>query len=726
MSDLVRRDAPSAPAVYEPRPENIWIDQYLDEHQSELTRYAAILWKRKWLFLSVAVAVLLASGIWTLTTKQLYTSSVKLQLDPQQNVLPYREVANVITADPTYLATQAQVLKSQALAERIVTRMNLAAEPNGVTAAARGFAGRVVVTPVPSTQVMNVSYTSEDPVFAAKAVNILADEYVNYSVDIRQVAAGKAKEFLEQELTKLRYKLEQSEEQLVEYGREHGILLPSEDNNMAVQRLTDLSQEMTKVEIEVLRNEYDELRSTTVDNFPESRKTTVMKDLENRRSGLEQKLATVSQRFGPKWPEVQTLTQELGDVRKQLVNERQRIIEQARVEYALATARRDKLGAALTEQNRIADRLSQDSIQYNILKREVETGRQLHEGLLQRMKETDVSAGLKAANVHVIDRGQVPTRPSSPNILRNMALGLMLGLVLGTACTIGVEMLDRTVRTPEDVERQLRLPFLGAIPAFSESWREANGGILVPLKGQSPENGLYYVSAASEVYWDSYRALRTSLLFSSPEGRPRSLLITSALPGEGKSTTCVNLAISLAQTAARTVILELDMRRPRLANLFNISNKQGMSRYLSGQSELHTEVQQTGIPNLFVVPSGPIPPNPPELLGSARMSRALELLGRHFEYVVIDGPPLVPVTDALVVSTQVNGVVLVVQGGKTPNDVVQKARNLLKSVDAKVLGVLVNNVKVDSPDMYYYSYRSGVRDSSYRAGTPKALEGRQS
>jgi capsular exopolysaccharide synthesis family protein len=189
----------------------------------------------------------------------------------------------------------------------------------------------------------------------------------------------------------------------------------------------------------------------------------------------------------------------------------------------------------------------------------------------------------------------------------------------------------------------------------------------------------------------------------------------------------VNLAISLAQTGARTVVLELDMRRPRLADLFRVSKKHGMSRYLSGQSELHTEIQQTGIPNMFVIPSGPIPPNPPELIGSARMNRALELLGRHFEHVVIDGPPLVPVTDALVVSTQVNGVILVVQAGKTPNDVIQKARNLLRSVDAKVLGVLVNNVKMDSSDVYYYSYsgyHSGVRDD-YSAGTPLAVEGRR-
>ncbi|HVH29893.1 MAG TPA: Wzz/FepE/Etk N-terminal domain-containing protein, partial [Vicinamibacterales bacterium] len=212
MSDLVRRDPPSAPAVYEPRPENIWIDQYLDQNQGELTRYAQIIWKRRWLFVSVAAAVLLGTGIWTFTITPMYTSSLKLQLDPQQSVLPYREVAVAATADPRYLLTQAQVLKSEALAQRIVTRLNLASDSSTVTAAARGFAGRVAVAPIEGTQVLNVSYTSEDPMFAAQAVNTLADEYVNYSVEVRQVEAAKARDFLEEELLKLRKKLEQSEE----------------------------------------------------------------------------------------------------------------------------------------------------------------------------------------------------------------------------------------------------------------------------------------------------------------------------------------------------------------------------------------------------------------------------------------------------------------------------------------------------------------------------------
>jgi polysaccharide biosynthesis transport protein len=335
-----------------------------------------------------------------------------------------------------------------------------------------------------------------------------------------------------------------------------------------------------------------------------------------------------------------------------------------------------------------------------MLKREVETDRQLHDGLLQRLKETDVSAGLKAGNVHVIDRGHVPTMPTSPNVPVNLTLGLFLAVITGLTAASAIEVLDRTIKTPEDVERDLRLPFLGAIPAFEKTWKATNNGHLIPLE-QAHSAPLSHRDMASSVYWESYRALRTSLLFS-PENRPHSILVTSALAGEGKSTTAVNLAITLAHTGARTIVVELDLRRPRLADTLALESDRGMSRYLSGQSQFHTEIQQSAVPELFVVTAGPVPPNPPELIGSARMVNALELLQRHFDYVVIDGPPLT-VTDALVISSQVNGVVLVVDG-HTQREKAQKARNMLMSVDAKILGVLVNNVKMDATREYYSDY----------------------
>ena len=361
----------------------------------------------------MALVVVAAAGVWTYTTHRVYTSSVNLQIDPEQSVLPYKEMYDTATADPRYLGTQAQVLKSEALASRIVTRLNLASDSDSATRLARWFTGNLVVTPVEGTQVVRVTYRSEDPVFAAKAINTLADEYVNYGFETKREATATARDFLEKELVKQQQKLEQSEQQLVNYGRAHNILLPSEGNNVIMQKLTDLNQEMTKVETEVLSNQYQALKDTNLENFPEKLKTSVMRDLDSRRSALEQKLATTTRQFGPRWPEVLTLNQDLSEVRQQLANEKRKALEQASVEYNLAVAHRARLATALAAQNRLADQLTQDSIQFNILKREVETDRQLYEGLLQRLKETDVSAGLKSANVHVIDRGHVPTLPFS-------------------------------------------------------------------------------------------------------------------------------------------------------------------------------------------------------------------------------------------------------------------------------------------------------------------------
>ena len=329
-----------------------------------------------------------------------------------------------------------------------------------------------------------------------------------------------------------------------------------------------------------------------------------------------------------------------------------------------------------------------------MLKREVETDRQLRDGLLQRLKETGVSEGFRSANIHVIDRGQVPVQPDTPSVPRNLGLGLALGLVTGFMMACFSEFVDRTVKTPEDVEQALGLPFLAMIPVFQKSWKKATGGLLVQGAGHANEHALVpFVNASAHPYWESYRSLRTSLLLSSPDRQPQTILVTSSLSKEGKSMTAVNFGITLAQTGARTLILDLDMRRPSLANTFHLPRTAGISRYLSGQSELHTEILQTGIPNLFVLPAGPLLAEP------ARVDR-LEANGSgpaaarwYFDYIVIDSPPLMAVTDPLVIATQVDGVLLVVQAGKTSKAVAQKARNLLRTVDAKILGAVITGAK---------------------------------
>ena len=702
MADLIKQSADVPVVASSARSENIWIDQYLDERQTEVARLLGVVVARWKLVFGVTLAVVAATGVWTYRAPRVYTSSVNIQIDPQESVLPYKEMYAAVQPDPRYLGTQAQVLKSEALGRETVKALGLAKDDDQAAQVARGFVGNIVVTPIEGTQVVKVTYSADDPQFVAKAVNTLADAYVRYGFESKRDSMVQARNFLEGELAKQREKLERSEQRLVDYGNAHNIFQPSEENNTVIRKVAELSSEMTKVEAELLANQYEELRDTPIESFPEKLKTQVMRELDTRRSDVEQKLATATAKFGPKWPEVLTLNQQLADITAQLANEKRRAIRQAKVEYDMTTAHRQRLAGALESQNRLAEQLNQASIQYDILKREVDTDRQLHEGLLQRLKETDVAAGLKSGNVHIIDRGHAPRLPSSPNVPITMTLGLLMGVITGVVAARGVDFFDRTVKTPEDVERELHVAFLGAIPRFDKTWKESTGGILMPLHApQSLPQAT--VQASSAVYWESYRALRTSLLFS-PTNRPQSILVTSSMPGEGKSTTSINLAIAMAQTGARTLILELDMRRPQLADRLNLAADRGMSRFLAGQSHFHTEVQQSAIPNLFVVPAGPLPPDPPELIGSPRMAKLLDLLYRHFDFIIVDGPPVMPLTDALVISPQVNGVVLVVDGD-TAREKAQKARNLLRSVDAKVLGVVINNVKmVTPPHDYAYGY----------------------
>jgi capsular exopolysaccharide synthesis family protein len=703
MSDLVKRERVDVPTVHVPTPQTIWVDGYLDSKESDFKKYARIIRRRKWMIAAVTSAAIGAAIVWVLVTKPLYKSSVEIQIEPEQNVLPYKDL-NVTNEDPRYLDTQAEVLKSEVLARRVVTRLGLASSPERLASVAGGFAGRLEVTSIPLTEVVKVSYMAEDPQFAATAVNALADEYVNYIFETRRESATGARDFLGGELLTLKQKLEASEEALVRYAREHSLRLTAADKDNAVlQKYDDLNKEMTTVEEKLLANQYVAIKNTTPDTFPETMKTPAMKDIEARRSVLEERLANLKMQFGPRWPEVITLTEQVNDLKRQMARETKSAIAQAKMEYDLALGHRARVAAALADQSRLADRLTEDSIQYNILKREVDSDRQLHDSVLQRVKEASLSAGLKSGNIHVLDRGHVPSKPAYPNVPLTLGLGLTLGLVAGIGLAWVMEFVHGTIGTAEDVEELLRLPLLGTIPAFQGSWKETTGGVLVAPVGRAQQKQLAAsVNRTANQYWEHYRSLRTSLLFSSAERQPQSILVTSAIPGEGKSTTVVNLGISLAQTGARTLIIDLDLRKPRLAELFHAARSPGISRYLTGHSELHTEIQDTGIPNLFLVGAGPVPPNAPELIGSGRMSFGLQLLSQHFEFIVIDGPPVLAVTDALVIARQVDGVLLVVHGGKTPTTVVEKAKSLLKSIDARILGAIVN--QLDLPDSRYGGY----------------------
>jgi capsular exopolysaccharide synthesis family protein len=396
-------------------------------------------------------------------------------------------------------------------------------------------------------------------------------------------------------------------------------------------------------------------------------------------------------------------------------------------DYEAAAGRERMLQAALEQQKQEATKLNESAIEYSILKREADTNRQLYDGLLQKLKEAGVTAGLQASNIRVVDAARVPLAPSKPDIPRNLGIALLLGLTGGVALAFVLEVLDNTVRTPEQVEAIAALPSLGIVPltagAHQASLLAKKTRGLLTTKQVRPNGavGLVAYSRPKSGIAESFRALRTSILLSSMGSPPKTIVVTSALPREGKTTTSVNSAVVLAQKGGKVLLVDADMRRPGVHQVMGLSARSGLSTVLTGSdSYANAILQSRQLNNLFVLPAGPTPPHPAELLGSPAMKKLLEQWSAVYDHIVIDTPPILSVTDPVVLSVEVDAVVLVIRSGQTSKDALRRARDLLTQVNARVMGVVVNAVDLQSPDLsYHYYYGSKYGGSYYEDGVAR-------
>ena len=464
-------------------------------------------------------------------------------------------------------------------------------------------------------------------------------------------------------------------------------------------------------------------------HFPEILKSDAVRRLEQQLSEARSKLASFSSRYGPEWPEVKETRLEIEDLEKQLDSEKRRALAGSRQDYEMAQDRHDRLDQAVNDQRAMVDKLNDSSIQYNIMQREVDSNKELYEGLLQRLKEAGVAAGLRSSNIRIAETARVPGGSSTPRRARALMLALILGLFVGTSTVFLVEALDNTLKTSDDVTQHLGLPALGVVPNLDDS-PTSSGRFSWFSKKSSSKSQPHLVQTDEDVQQEraleAYRSLRTALLLSHSGNPPQAILVTSAIPGEGKSTTVANIGIALAQTGSRTLVVDLDMRQPKLAKAFGIGAEQGMSTFLSGNSDISSQIHETSVTNLFLAPAGPRAPNPAELLSSERMFTGMLLMREYFTYVLIDSPPILELSDALAMSPHVDGTILVARGGRTPRKTVQRAADSLKQVGAKLLGVLVNGADMERVGYGYYGYhgyssayfdryRSRDHDSSQRS-----------
>jgi len=429
--------------------------------------------------------------------------------------------------------------------------------------------------------------------------------------------------------------------------------------------------------------------------------------------------------YGPNFPKVQREQAQLKEIENLMDDEKRNILEALGNDYNAARQREGLLNEALNEQKTEVNLMAQSMVEYNILKRDAEANKTMYIGLLTKLKEANISAGLKSSNIRVVDPTMVPSYPSRPAKARNIGLSFLVGLVGGIGLALLREYLDNTVKTPDDIENLVRLPALAVVPAFTGENGTGRRGRFTTgssLNGHEKRIELVAQHLPKSQMSEAFRALRTSILLSQADHPPQVILVTSALPREGKTTAAANLAVTLAQLGDRTLLIDADLRKPGVGRLLNMTDGKyaGLSSYLAGVSSLElVAVPHPLIPNLVAIPTGPLPPNPADLLSSHKLTDALRELRGQYKFIVIDSPPIMAATDAVILSVQADGVLLVVRSGETPKEAFTRARDLLTSVKCHLLGVVLNAVDSSAPD-YYYSYR--YYPYSYGYGPQEAAE----
>jgi len=573
------------------------------------------------------------------------------------------------------------------------------------------------------TRLIDISYTHTDPEVAARVVNAIAKTYVFNNLEKKGETNTTTAEFLEKRIAELQQKVRTDEEKLVNYAKNNQIISLEPNQNTVAERLAGLNKQLLEAENERIEAEskYNAAKTGGAVNALAELDAKQVNETESKMADLRQKRAQLMVDATEEAPEVKEVDQQIAELDRQAREMRARksttILTNLDTSYRQTLAREQELRKSFEKQRSETLTQNEAAINYRIIQQEIQTNKTLLENLLQRSKENDVIMASKPNNISVVDYAITPEGPIGPNRTRTVFVALFLALGLGVGFALLLEYLDDTVHSTEEVERLLHLPALAVIPAAIGNGKRrllAGPGKLQKRNGNPGDNPelLMNVDGRSPLA-ESYRHLRTSVLLSTAGRAPRSLLVTSSLPGEGKTTTAVNTAVSLAQTGATVVIIDADMRRPRLRSIFGLSDRSGLSSILSSElseAEVLATVSQTPVAGLHVLSAGPIPPNPAELLGSDQMRRLMIILQSKFNHVVVDSPPVSSFTDGVLISSMVDGVLLVVHGGKSSRHVVKRSRQLLQDVGAKIFGVVLNNVNLQSHDYYYYQRYYG---SSY-------------
>ena len=706
-----------------------------EEEESALRHYWRMLYKRRYLILAF-IAAGIAGGVFiSLMTRPEYAGTAMVQVA--------REEAKVLTIegveqesgtrfDAEFYQTQYALLKSRSLSELVARDLGLAdnlqyltnyddRKIDEVRVLPRGERFRMAtkmlnkntfVTPIRLSSIVNVTYNSPDPKMAATVANSIADHFLESNLTRRYEAAAYARQFLQNRLNQVRQRLEESERKAVQYAQQQGLIKirtglgeGAAEQSILASDLASLSEQLAVARAQRAQAEAQFRAGTSGSIAAQSLSNDTLGDLRRQRAELLGQLSKLESDFGPEYPTVVALRSQIGELERQMGREEGRVSSSVsqdlggRFRQALATerslqARVDGLKSQLLgEQGR--------SIQFNIIQRDVDTNRALYDALLQRFKEVGIAGGIGTNNISIVDRALPPPRPFKPNYPLNIAVGLFLGLLCGAGGAVLLENMEEAELQPGDVHQKLRVPLLGVTPKLQGEFD------LLTALGE-PKSPLA----------EAYFSILTSLQFSTPHGTPKSLMLTSAQAQEGKSTTSMALALGLVRLGARVLLIDSDMRNPSLHKIFQRSLGLGLSNLLTGNGRLSDYIQDGGVPNLSLLMAGQIPPNPAELLSADAIVRLIDEASKRYDHIIVDGPPILGLADAPLLSRAVEATVLVIEAGRTPATRARHAIDRLFGVRTHIVGAILTKFDLKTTGYGYgygYEYHYGQTDEEKRA-----------
>lgn len=737
---------------------------HFDEDEVHLRDYIDVILRRKWVVLITLLAVFSIVAISTLSETPMYLAKGTIKTSPKAKIsTTLQDVDESYLKSQEFTATQVSLLESERLLFRVINVMDLdnnrffsgtddaednnkgflaglkqtvsalktmvkdiirpSAETDPVIAANPEFAGRVTqernlnklknrlnISPVKNTQLLEITYESPNAGLAADIINTLMRQFVEVTMEGRLASFQSAGVFLDKQIEAAKIKLEKSEKDLNTFARRTGIISLDSKLNLVMRELEEANNALSQaVTVRIAKESmYRQTQKSGGENLPAVMNNELLQDLKREYNTLLSEYQVLSTTFKDEYPRIKELKAKMRDLYDRYTKEQSRIIDSIRLEYEAALDNEKRLIDKAETQKQLAIELNDKATQYKILAREVSSNKEVYNSLLSRSKEIGASIGSDGGNIEIIDTARPPLSPYKPNVRRMLLMGIMLGIFGGAGLAFLLEYMDNTVNNPDEFAQRYRIPVLGLIP-FTEHDAEEDKNLAFTFYND-PKAPLS----------EAIRTTMFSIELSSSETPPKTMLLTSVLPNVGKSTLACNFCLSLLSSKGRVLLIDTDLRKPTLHQLFGISdNSVGLSTFLAGGSDINKVIRKTAHDNLFFIPSGPIPPNPAELLASSRMRKFLSVAAKKFDYIIIDSPPFHGFAEILILSNMVDGVILVSELNKTPRDGIEYFKKAVTNVGGRILGVLVNKAGRGGKGYRYYGGYRYQYQYSYKYGNTK-------